>query len=98
MTSALKLPLPPVSSLHLSLSLSLMLPQHPSCSRRILHRLAARMVRTVNMTAVHYRYTVGISLHSIYGSPIYTAGTFQVYLYTLQEAVICTLQVHLYTV
>ena len=65
MTSALKPPLPPVSSLPLSLCLSLMLPQHLNCSRRILHRLEARMVSTVSVTAVHYRYIVGISLHSI---------------------------------
>ena len=61
MTSALKLPLPLVSSL----PVSLMLPQHPNCRRKTLHRLEARMVSTVSMTAVHYRYTVGISLHSI---------------------------------
>ena len=63
--------------------------KHDCCTLQVHYRYIS--TQYIRQSYIHCRYIPGISLHITRGSLLYTNGTFQVHLYTLQAAVICIL-------
>ena len=66
--------------------------KHDCCTLQVHCRYIS--TQYIRQSYINCSYIPGISLHITRGSLLYTNGTFQVHLYTLQAAVICILHVH----